>query len=140
MATKRPGGKSSSPSPSSGSGSGSNGSGKSAQLAAILEQIEEVEIQIAQTRLDDKNNELTHKQNVNGKKDEIRQVTERTWDTKVEVANAGLQIGESKVDLSQDRVGVQQQITSLEKTLGEERVSKVRRKIYQIHEFDEVPE
>jgi hypothetical protein len=136
MAPRKP---SSNPSPSN-KPSTPGESGKSAELNRINGEIEQIEVQIAQVRLEDKQAELTHKQAINGKKQEIRTVTEQTWDRRVEVVGAGLKVAESKVESANDKVSQESELTSLNRTLGEERVAKVRRKIYAVHEFEDVLE
>ncbi|PSB14284.1 hypothetical protein C7B61_00345 [filamentous cyanobacterium CCP1] len=97
-----------------------------------------MEIEIARTRLTDKQAELSHKQNILAVKGNIRSLTEEQWGSKQQVAEVGVQISSLGVDKANDKLGIEQELLSVSKTLGEERIAKARRKLYEIHEFEGV--
>lgn len=89
-------------------------------------------------RLEDVTDEVAHQTRINQVKNEIRNLNEQLWDGKRTIATHKVEVGNVKVQDSAEEVSREQALSELKRTLQDEKVTRLKRRIYE--QIEEVAE
>lgn len=116
--------------------SGSEGSGN--ELLRIQQQIEAKRVEKAQLHLEDITAAVAHVKRVNSYKENIRDAESEGWSLKVEAANNRTKVQEIKTQDTSHAINDESNISGLKRTLANERITRMKRRIYE--ELEEIAE